>query len=181
MAELKRTIVLVGMMGAGKSAVGSALARRLRVRLLDSDAEIEKAANMTVAEIFARDGEAFFREKEHQVIARLLAGPSSVLAVGGGAFLSERNRQLISARGVSVWLRVAVDLLWQRVRSKTTRPLLQTADPRGTLERLNAARAADYARADIVVDARPGLSAAQTAVLVEEALAQREGVLASRA
>lgn len=169
--------MLVGMMGAGKTAVGTALARRIGVPFLDSDHEIEQAADRSIAEIFARDGEPFFRTKERQVIARLLDGPPCVLSIGGGAFVSAENRRTISAAAVSVWLRVPVSALWQRVRAKPTRPLLQTPDPRGTLERLAAARAPDYAKADIVVDARPGHSAAQMAEVVEQAL-RAEDVIA---
>ena len=177
MSDLKRTVVLVGMMGAGKTAVGRVLAGRLKVPFLDSDAEIERAAARSVAEIFVRDGERFFRVKERQVIERLLNGPRCVLAVGGGAFLSERNRELIAACAVSVWLRADPDLLWQRVRSKSTRPLLKTPDPRGTLERLSREREPAYALADITVDARPGISAAQMARQVELALGRHPEIL----
>ena len=114
--HLKKTVVMVGMMGAGKTAVGRALAARLAVPFLDSDAEIETAANMTVPEIFARDGEPFFRKKEAQVIARLLDEERGVLSTGGGAFLVEENRRMISDSGVSVWLNADLDLLWQRGR-----------------------------------------------------------------
>lgn len=155
---LKKTVVMVGMMGAGKTAVGRALATRLDVPFLDSDAEIETAANMTVPEIFTRDGEPFFRKKEAQVIARLLDEERGVLSTGGGAFLVEDNRAMISARGVSVWLNADLDLLWQRVRHKDTRPLLRTPDPRATLAELYAARAPVYALADVAVRSEPDLS-----------------------
>ena len=170
-------MVLVGMMGAGKTAVGTALARRLGVPFLDSDAEIEGAANLSIAEIFEREGEAFFRAKESQVIARLLDRRGGVLSVGGGAFLRDENRRLITAKGISVWLRAEVDLLWARVRHKTSRPLLRTADPRATLAELAAARAPDYARADLVVDAVPGRSIEEMAEVVEAALRTRPDVL----
>ena len=170
MTKLKKTIVLVGMMGAGKTAVGTALARRLGVRFLDSDTEIERAAAMTVAEIFERDGELFFREKEAQVLARLLEDSAHVLAIGGGAFVSADNRRMIAERGVSVWLRASADLLWHRVKSKPTRPLLQTPRPRQTLEELMRVRTPVYALADLVVDAKPGISAAHMAGRVEDAL-----------
>ncbi len=181
MGELRKTIVLVGMMGAGKTAVGSALARRLDVAFLDSDTEIERAAARTITEIFARDGESFFRDREQQVIARLLEGPPCVLAVGGGAFLSQENRRLISERAVSVWLRAPAGLLWQRVKTKPTRPLLKTPDPRATLERLTRERAEHYAKADLVVDARAGVSAAQMARLVESELARRPDLMENTA
>ena len=131
--RLKKTVVMVGMMGAGKTAIGSALARELDVPFRDSDDEIVAASNMTIPEIFARDGEAFFREKEAQVIRRLMSGPPGVLSTGGGAYLAERNRRLIAETGVAVWLRAELDLLWDRVRHKDTRPLLRTGDPYGTL------------------------------------------------
>lgn len=158
MGRLDRSVALIGMMGAGKTAVGGQLARMLQVPFLDSDEAIEAAANMTVAEIFARDGEAFFRRKESQVIERLLSGPPCVLSTGGGAFLSAENRRMIAARGVSVWLKVDLDLLWARVRQRNTRPLLRTADPRGTLAALLEARAPVYALADLTVEAAPGQS-----------------------
>ena len=149
--RLKKTIVMVGMMGAGKTAVGRALAARLAVPFLDSDAEIETAANMTIPEIFTRDGEPFFRARESQVIARLLDSEPCVLSTGGGAFLAQSNRDMISARGVSVCLQADLDVLWARVRHKDTRPLLQTPDPRATLRGLYEARAETYALADLRV------------------------------
>lgn len=155
---LKKTIVMVGMMGAGKTAIGRGLAMRLGVPFLDSDAEIEVAANMTVPEIFDRYGEAFFREKETQVIARLLDKASGVLSTGGGAFLADVNRRNITGRGVSVWLDADLDLLWDRVRQKNTRPLLRTPDPYGTLAEIYAARRPFYAQADVVVKSLPGCS-----------------------
>jgi shikimate kinase len=122
--RLMKTVALVGMMGAGKTAVGKAVAAQLGVDFLDSDAEIEKAANMTIPEIFERDGEPFFREKESQVINRLLDSAPCVLSTGGGAFLAPRNREAMSAKGVSVWLDAEIDVLWARVKNKDTRPLL---------------------------------------------------------
>lgn len=149
---MKRSIVLIGLMGAGKSAVGAELARQLSVPFVDSDAEIEAAAAMTVSEIFARDGEAFFRDREHRVLARLLQAPPRVVATGGGAWMQAPNRGLIREAGVSVWLDCDLETLWRRVRHRPTRPLLQTPDPRGTLERLLAERAPVYATADITVE-----------------------------
>ncbi|HDR29124.1 shikimate kinase [Rhodovulum sp.] len=176
-ARLKKTIALVGLMGAGKTAVGTALARKLDVPFRDSDAEIVAAANMSIAEIFARDGEAFFRARESQVIARLLDGPPGVLSTGGGAFLSEANRAAITARGVSVWLDADLDLLWNRVRHKSTRPLLQTADPLGTLARLHDERKPFYALADLAVKADPRYSIEDMADKVLDALRTRPDVL----
>jgi len=155
---LKKTIVMVGMMGAGKTAVGRGLAMRLGVPFLDSDTEIEVAANITVPEIFDRYGEPFFREKETQVIARLLDKASRVLSTGGGAFLSDVNRRNITDHGVSVWLDADLDLLWDRVRQKNTRPLLRTPDPYGALAEIYAARLPFYAKADVVIKSLPGFS-----------------------
>ena len=169
--QLKKTIVMVGMMGAGKTAVGTQLARDLGVGFLDSDEEIERAAMMSVAEIFARDGEPFFRRKESQVIARLLEGTPGVLSTGGGAFMAEANRALIHARGVSVWLRADLGLLWNRVRHKTTRPLLRTPDPKATLAALYDARVPIYAEADVAVDTAAQISIEEMAARVAEALA----------
>ncbi|CUH77141.1 shikimate kinase [Tropicibacter naphthalenivorans] len=175
---LHKTIVFVGMMGAGKTAVGRTLAAHLGVMFRDSDHEIEEAANMTIAEIFARDGEPFFRRKEHQVIDRLLDGVPGVLSTGGGAFMSADNRQMITDKGVSVWLDADIDLLWERVRHKDTRPLLKTPDPYGTLKSLYEARVPVYAKADIVVKSEPGLSLDAMAEKVAQALlAQRPDVL----
>lgn len=175
--RLKKTVVMVGMMGAGKTAVGTALARRLGVPFLDSDEEIVKAANMSIAEIFARDGEAFFRLKEAQVIARLLETERCILSTGGGAFLAPGNRDAISRQGVSVWLKADLDLLWSRVRHKDTRPLLRTPDPYGTLLALYEARVPIYAQADLTVEARADYSIDDMAEAVITALKTRPDVL----
>jgi len=174
---LKKTVVLVGMMGSGKTAVGSALARLLDVPFLDSDAEIVAASNMSIAEIFERDGEPFFRLKETQVITRLLDTQQGILSTGGGAYLSEINRTVISDKGVAVWLRADLDLLWSRVRHKTTRPMLNTADPYGTLRALGETREPFYALADLVVDARADYSIEDMAEQVRAALLTRPDVL----
>jgi shikimate kinase len=179
--QLKKTVVLVGMMGAGKTAVGTALARLLGVQFLDSDAEIEKAANRTIAEIFERDGEPFFRQKEAQVIARLLETRKGVLSTGGGAYLREENRRTISASGVAVWLRAPVELLWARVRHKDTRPLLRTSDPYGTLVDLATRREPAYALAELIVDASASYSVDEMAGKVVERLLERPDVLVRRA
>jgi len=150
-----RSVVLVGMMGAGKTAVGKRLAARLGLDFRDADAEIESAAQKTIPEIFQTDGEAFFRDKERRVIARLLGGPRGlVLATGGGAFMNEETRATIRATGVSVWLKAEFDVLMRRVRRKANRPLLKTADPEATLTALLAAREPVYGTADIVVTSR---------------------------
>ena len=156
--RLKKTVVLVGMMGAGKTAVGRAVAARLRVRFLDSDAEIEAAANQTVPEIFERDGERFFRRRESEVIARLLKEERGILSTGGGAFLAEGNRRMISDRGVSLWLNADLALLWNRVRHKDTRPLLRTENPYATLEKLYRDRVPIYETADLTVACAANLS-----------------------
>lgn len=179
MARLKKTVVLVGMMGAGKTAVGTALARLLDVPFLDSDEEIVRAANRSIAEIFERDGEPFFRARETEVLNRLLHGAPCILSTGGGAFLAPANRQLIHESGISVWLRADLDLLWQRVRHKTTRPLLRTANPRETLRGLYEARLPAYALADLAVDAAAEYSVEEMAGRVAAALTQRPDVLAS--
>jgi shikimate kinase len=177
MRRLKKTVVMIGMMGAGKTAVGTALARYLAVPFLDSDDEIVSAANRSIAEIFERDGEAFFRAREAEVLARLLRGTPCILSTGGGAFLAAGNRQMIHEAGVSVWLRADVELLWQRVRHKTNRPLLRTANPRETLNALTLAREPLYASADLVVDSDADLSVDQMAQRVAQALATRPDVL----
>jgi shikimate kinase len=177
MLRLKKTVVMVGMMGAGKTAVGTALARALGAPFLDSDEEIVRAADRSIAEIFERDGEAFFRARETEVLNRLLNGVPCVLSTGGGAFLSEANRLLIHEAGVSVWLRADLDLLWQRVRHKTTRPLLRTANPRETLRGLYDARLPFYQQADLTVDSHASLSVEDMAQRVIESLLVRPDVL----
>ncbi len=174
--RLRKTVVLVGMMGSGKTAVGTALARMLGVPFLDSDEEIVRAAQMSVAEIFARDGEPFFRARETEVLERLLSGPPSVVSTGGGAFMSAQNREMIARLGVSVWLQADLELLWNRVRHKNTRPLLRTADPKRTLTDLLAQRAPVYALAQIAVPAEPGLSIEAMAQKVVGALRARPGL-----
>lgn len=177
MGQLKKTVVMVGMMGAGKTAVGTALARQLAVPFLDSDDQIVAAANRSIAEIFERDGEPFFRARETEVLSRLLRDEPCILSTGGGAFLSENNRQLIHDAGISVWLRADAELLWQRVRHKTTRPLLRTANPHETLVTLTAAREQYYAKADLIVESDPDLSVDQMAKRVVQALFTRPDVL----
>ncbi len=181
MGRLKKTVVMIGMMGAGKTAVGTALAKVLGVPFLDSDDEIVAAANRSIAEIFERDGEPFFRARETEVLARLLRGTPCILSTGGGAFLLQGNRQLIHEAGISVWLRADIELLWQRVRHKTTRPLLRTSNPRETLVMLSAEREVYYSGADLVVDSAGDLTVDQMAHRVAQALATRSDVLAEEA
>ncbi len=150
-----RAIVLVGMMGAGKSTVGRRLAARLRLPFLDADAEIEAAhAGMTISEIFATHGEPYFRDGEVRVIARLLQSGPVVLATGGGAIMREETRQRIRDKAVSIWLRADADVILRRVRRRANRPLLQTADPAATLGRLIEARHPVYQLADITIASR---------------------------
>ena len=152
----RRSIVLVGMMGAGKTSVGKRLAQRLGLPFVDADAEIETGAQMTVPEIFERFGEPYFRDGERRVIARLLTEGPMVLATGGGAFLSEETRRRVSETGVSIWLKPDFEVLWRRVRKRANRPLLRTADPEATLRRLLEERSPIYALADIVIESHEG-------------------------
>lgn len=175
--KLRKSVVLVGMMGCGKTSVGQSLSQFLDVPFLDSDEAIEKAAQMSVSEIFARDGEPFFRARETEVLERLLQGPPAVISTGGGAFLSQRNRALIAKSGVSVWLKADLALLWSRVRHRTTRPLLRTADPKATLAELQAQREPVYAQAQICVEAEPGLNIRPMALKVAAALAKAPDVI----
>jgi shikimate kinase len=150
-----RSIVLVGMMGVGKSSIGRRLAARLGVPFVDADAEIEKAAGMSITDIFARHGEADFRSGEARVIARLLDGGPQVLATGGGAVMNVDTRAAIKAKGVSIWLSAELDVLMRRInKRKNDRPMLQTADPAATLRELLAAREPAYALADLTVQSR---------------------------
>ncbi|MGR3468371.1 MAG: shikimate kinase [Shimia sp.] len=169
--RLRRPVVMIGMMGAGKTAVGRALAARLGAPFADSDDALVTAAGMPIADIFARDGEAFFREKEAQVIERLLTDDMpSVLSVGGGAYLRAETRDLIAAHGVAVWLDAPLDVLWERVRHKDTRPLLRTDDPKATLAALLQDRRADYAKAPIHVPSDAEVSIEEMATRVIAAL-----------
>jgi shikimate kinase len=165
------------MMGSGKTAIGKALAVRLGAPFLDSDAAIEEAAKASIAEIFARDGEPFFRDREAEVIARLLNGPPAILSTGGGAYLSERNRRAITGAGVALWLDVDLETLWDRVRHKDTRPLLGTFDPKGTLADLYEKRVPIYRLADLSVRSEPGFSIEDTASRALDVLATRPDIL----
>jgi shikimate kinase len=149
-----RPVVLIGLMGAGKTTVGRRLARRLDLPFVDADAEIESAAGRTVAEIFAEDGEAFFRAGEERVIARLLESGPQVLATGGGAWTSEKTRDLVAKKAISVWLRANLDVLMERVSRRPGRPLLQNPDPRAVMKKLMDERYPLYALADITVESR---------------------------
>ena len=150
-----RSIVLVGMMGVGKSSIGRRLAARLAMPFVDADSEIEKAAGMSIPDIFARHGEPDFRSGEARVIARLLEAGPQVLATGGGAFMNEGTREAIKAKGVSIWLAAEFDVLIRRIaKRKNDRPMLQTADPAETLRQLLKLREPIYALADLTVHSR---------------------------
>jgi len=151
-----KSIVLVGMMGAGKTAVGKRMAQRLRLPFVDADAEIEAGARMTIPEIFERFGEAYFRDGERKVIARLLENGQKVIATGGGAFMSPSTRDRIAQKGVSIWLKPEFEVLMRRVRKRSNRPLLQTPNPEATLRRLLDERSPTYALADITVPSFDG-------------------------
>ena len=148
----KKTIVLVGIMGAGKSTVGKILADRLGMRFIDADQEIERAAGCTITDFFEKYGEVEFRKGEERVISRILAGEPCVLATGGGAFMSEATRLLIKKIATSVWLRVSFEVLAKRLEKRSDRPLLQTADPQQTLKALIKKRYPIYNDADFIVD-----------------------------
>ncbi len=150
----ERPIALVGMMGAGKTTVGRRLASRLHRHFVDSDAEIEKAAGMSITDIFASHGEADFRAGETRVIARVLKEQGLVLGTGGGAFINPETRALIKAEAVTVWLKADFELLFARVSRKSNRPLLQTENPRETLKKLIEDRSPVYAEADVTVISR---------------------------
>jgi len=150
-----RSIVLIGMMGVGKSSIGRRLGARLGIPFVDADAEIEKAAGMSVADIFSRHGEADFRSGEARVIARLLEGGPQVLATGGGAVMNADTRAAIKTKGVSIWLNAELEVLMRRIsKRKHERPMLQTADPAATLRDLLASRAPVYAQSDLTVQSR---------------------------
>ena len=150
-----RAVVLVGMMGSGKSSVGKRLGARLGLPFVDADTEIETAAGMTIPEIFAQRGESEFRDGERRVIARVLATRSPlVLATGGGAFMNEETRRRIAELGISIWLKATPEVLMRRVRKRSNRPLLQTADPEGTLRRMLTEREPAYALADLTLISR---------------------------
>ena len=151
-----KSVVLVGLMGAGKSSIGRRLAGRLGMAFVDADVEIEKAAGMTIEEIFSRHGETHFRDGERRVIARLLDGPPLVLATGGGAFMNPETRQRIKQGGVSIWLKADLDVLLKRCLRRTNRPLLQQGEPREVLARLMTEREPVYAEADYVVASGDG-------------------------
>ena len=150
-----RSLVLVGMMGAGKSSIGRKLAQRLNLPFVDADAEIERVAGgMSISDIFAERGEPYFRAGEARVIARLLEGGPQVLATGGGAFMHPQSREAIRAKAISVWLKAEFDVLMKRIKRRSDRPMLKTQDPGETLRRLMQERDPVYAEADVIVHSR---------------------------
>jgi shikimate kinase len=149
-----RSVVLVGMMGAGKSTIGRRLSARLRMRFLDADAEIEAAAGMSIPDIFESRGEPDFRDGEARVIARLLDSGPAVLATGGGAFMRKETRDRIRDKAVSIWLKADADIILRRVKRRSDRPLLQTADPESTVGRLISEREPVYQQADLTIWSR---------------------------
>ncbi len=153
---INRPLVLVGMMGAGKTTIGRRLAEKLALPFHDADAEIEAAAGMSVSELFEKHGEASFRQGETKVIARLLAVGPIVLATGGGALTSPETRALVRDRAISIWLRAEVDTLVRRATRRPTRPLLKRGDPKETIARLLAERTPYYEQATLTVESQPG-------------------------
>lgn len=175
--HLHSTVVLVGMMGSGKTAIGRTLAARLDVPFVDSDAAIEQAAALSIAEIFKRDGEAFFRKRETEVLRRLLSGPPRIVSTGGGAFLAAENRAAIADMGIAVWLDADLPTLWERVRYKDTRPLLRTADPQATLTAIFQERTPIYAQAGVRIGIDADASIEETTQTVVDVLATRPAIL----
>jgi shikimate kinase len=172
---LDRVVVMVGLMGAGKSAIGKRLAQALGLNFVDADKEIEEAAGCAIPEIFARFGEPAFRDGERRVIARLLEGPVCVLATGGGAFMDEGTRARIKERGLSVWLRADLDTLVRRTARRSNRPLLNAGDPKEILGKLMAVRHPVYAEADVTVDSHDAPPESTTARVIEALRAHLAG------
>ncbi|MCM2475239.1 shikimate kinase [Rhizobium sp. CG5] len=163
----RRNLVFVGLMGAGKSAVGRMTALQLGLPFVDTDVEIERVSRMTISELFAAYGEEEFRALETRVIKRLLRGGPRVISTGGGAFINERTRRQIERGGVSLWLKADIDVLWERVNKRDHRPLLKTENPRQTLEKLMNERYPVYAAADLTIISRD----VRKEVIVNEVLA----------
>ncbi|MDO5898840.1 shikimate kinase [Agrobacterium sp. Azo12] len=150
----RRNIVFVGLMGAGKSAIGRLVAQQLGITFVDTDAEIERVSRMTITDLFAKYGENEFRALEARVIRRLLRGGPKVVSTGGGAFINDVTRNHIKNAGLSLWLRADLDVLWERVNKRDHRPLLKTENPKATLENLMIKRYPIYAEADLVIESR---------------------------
>ena len=174
---LVKTLVLVGMMGSGKTSVGKVLSKLLNVPFIDTDNEISKDANRTISEIFERDGERVFRQAEARTIKRLLQGPPCVVSSGGGAFMSKENRDIISKFGVSILLKVDPEILWERVRRKSNRPLLKTTNPKKELFKILNERKVFYNLADFNVESGKKNTTQQTSQKVIDTLKNRPDVL----
>ena len=177
-ASLDRPIVLVGIMGAGKSTVGRRLARRLALPFIDSDAEIEGASGLSAAEAFERFGEQDYRDGERRLVARLIDNKVRVIATGGGVFVDPQTRKLLKERAITVWLDAPIDVLANRTARRNTRPLLRNRDPKGTLERLSEEERPSYAEADIHVRSGDGAHAHVVDSILKalaEHLAERRG------
>ncbi len=149
-----KSVVLIGLMGAGKTAIGRRLAHRLGLPFVDADSEIERAAGQTVGDIFAEHGEDYFRDGERKVIARLLDAGPQVLATGGGAYIDPQTRRAVAKKGISVWLKADLDVLLERVKRRDNRPLLKTGDPKQVMRKLMDERYPIYAKADVSVQSR---------------------------
>ena len=177
--KVPRTIVLIGLMGAGKSCIGRRLATLLGLKFVDADTEVERAAGCTIEEIFERHGEAAFRDGERRVIERLLGQAVQVLATGGGSFMNPQTRAAIQDQAISVWLRADLDLLLKRTGRRNNRPLLKRGDPRAILEGLMAERYPVYSEADIVVDSvdgPPEITVERVRAAVEDYLGTQPGL-----
>ena len=177
MFELKKTVALVGMMGSGKSAIGKVISSILDVPFNDADIEIERAAKLSIPEIFERHGEKFFRDKEDQVIKRLLKERPCVLATGGGAFVNTNIRTTIKQYGVSVWLNADIETLWNRVKHRRSRPLLRTDNPRQTLTNIYTDRIETYSLADVTIESHAKSSLEEMANLVIKSLLDRNDII----
>lgn len=165
-----RSLVLIGLMGCGKSAIGKRLATKLSLPFVDADEEIERVAQQSISEIFAQYGEPFFRERERMVIARLLANGPQVLATGGGAFINPQTREAVREHGISIWLKAELPVLMRRVLKRNTRPLLKTEDPEAVMRRLMEERYPVYANADVTVESRDVVHETIVAEIVEALL-----------
>jgi shikimate kinase len=167
-----RNVVFVGLMGAGKSAIGRMVAQQLKVSFIDTDVEIERVSRMTIAELFATYGEEEFRALETRVIKRLLRGGPKVISTGGGAFINDNTRRHITRGGISLWLKADIEVLWERVNKRDHRPLLKTENPKATLAALMEKRYPIYAEADLTIESRD----VRKEIIVTEVLAAIAGI-----
>ncbi|WP_421477466.1 shikimate kinase [Agrobacterium tumefaciens] len=167
-----RNVVFVGLMGAGKSAIGRMVAQHLKVSFIDTDVEIERVSRMTIAELFATYGEEEFRALETRVVKRLLRGGPKVISTGGGAFINDNTRRHITRGSVSLWLKADIEVLWERVNKRDHRPLLKTENPKATLAALMEKRYPIYAEADLTIESRD----VRKEIIVTEVLAAIAGL-----